>query len=134
MLGKAAPNKLMTPLKGPFRVIEFNEARNHYRLQHLNVEKTFVVDPTKVSEFVFNPTVTDPKQVALMDNQEFLVEDILEARGNPHRRTSLKFLVRWRGYEETSWEPWKNLRHNIVLKEYLEKSQNSAFHKLAKGM
>mgnify|MGYP000847459154 CR=1 FL=1 len=133
--GRKPPNKLLTPLRGPFRVVAFDKNRNQYTLQHLNNAKTFAVDPTRVQNFQYDPAEVNPTEVALMDNQEFEVKDIHGMRGNPRDgRHTLYFLVEWTGYVEKTWEPWSNLNHNLVLKEYLKKSSSKALQQLAKHM
>lgn len=131
-IGKRPPNKLLTPLRGPYRVVEFNTSRRQYTLQHLNFDKTFKIDPSKVRRFHYDPQRTDPSQVALRDKQEFIVRAIHGTRGNPKRRTLLEFDVEWEGYDERSWEPWSHLRHNIVLHDYLEHHQNKDLRRLAR--
>jgi hypothetical protein len=41
--------------------------------------------------------------------------------GNPKRLTSLRFMIKWVGYDEThnSEEPWSNLRDSEILYTYL---------------
>ena len=57
----------------------------------------------------------------MVDREEYLVEEILAHRGDPKRKTSLEFLVKWKGYtdENNSWEPWNNLKDNSFLHDYL---------------
>ena len=60
----------------------------------------------------------------LIDNEEeYEVERILKHRGRP---TSLKFLIRWKGYtaEEDSWEPEANLGNaSELLKDYKRRNK-----------
>jgi hypothetical protein len=41
--------------------------------------------------------------------------------GNPRRLNSLRFMIKWVGYDEThnSEEPWSNLRDLEILHTYL---------------
>ena len=41
--------------------------------------------------------------------------------GDPKRVTTLKFLIKWLGYDDThnTWEPWKEVRDVEVLHTYL---------------
>jgi transposase InsO family protein len=132
--GKQPPNKLLSPIRGPFRVISFDPQRQCYTLQHLNVNKTFNVDTSKVRKFEYDPSHTDPAQVALADRQEFYVKAIHGVQGNPKRRSTLKFLVEWEGYDDHTWEPWSHLRHNTVLKQYLSTSERKDLRSIAKTM
>ena len=47
---------------------------------------------------------------------------ILKHKGKPTKRSSLKFLVKWVGYDDShnTWEPWSNVRDNIILHQYLK--------------
>lgn len=129
--GKQPPNKLLTPLRGPYKVINFSPEKRQYTLQHLNINRTFMIDPSKVRPFHFDQRFTKPEEVALQDKQEFFVKAIHAVRGNPKRKRSLSFLVEWEGYQEMTWEPWSHLRHNIVLHEYLRESTEKDLRKLA---
>jgi transposase InsO family protein len=129
--GKQPPNKLLTPLRGPFRVVAYNPLRRQYELQHLNINKTFKIDPSKVHKFNYNPARTDPAEVALRDKQEFYVRAIHGVKGNPKRRKTLQFLVEWEGYDERTWEPWSHLRHNTVLHQYLRNHPTRDLRKLS---
>jgi hypothetical protein len=48
------------------------------------------------------------------------VEAILEHKGNPAKRSSLLFLVRWLGFdpEDDTWETYTNLKDVGVFQEY----------------
>jgi len=48
------------------------------------------------------------------DDATYEVEKILEARTKGKRT---QFLVKWKGYEETTWEPMSNLRSAALKKE-----------------
>ena len=129
--GNQPPNKLMLPTRGPFRVISYDVTARKYTLQHLNMNKTFISDPSKVTKFNYDPERTDPAEVALRDKQEFYVQSIEGWKGSPQRRKTLSFLVKWEGYEETTWEPWSHLRNNMILHSYLKNSSNKELRKLA---
>ena len=47
--------------------------------------------------------------------------------GDPERVTTMKFLVKWLGYDDTynSWEPWKNVRDVEKLHQYLRENNLS---------
>ena len=64
---------------------------------------------------------TDPAKIALADRFESVVEKILRHEGDVKRKSSLDFLVRWKDESPESdlWLPWKELRDNAVLHEYL---------------
>ena len=51
-------------------------------------------------------------QIAAKEQEEFLVEEIVAHGGNNNLKSTLKFRVRWLGFDSSSdsWEPWKNFR------------------------
>jgi hypothetical protein len=58
--------------------------------------------------------------LALIDHGEFEVERVLDHRGDPRRKSTLEFLVRWVGFEpeDDSWEPYANLRNVVAMDAY----------------
>ena len=70
--------------------------------------------------FLFDPSITNPLDVARRDHMEYFVEDILDHRGK-HQRTHIEFLVKWLNYpsDKKTWEPYSNLRDVVKLHDYL---------------
>ena len=118
-MGQRAPNKTMTPYKGPMRVIKSDVSK--YIVQNIVTMEHETVHVSLMKKFHYDPRFTDPFEVAMRDSQEFLVEEILAHRGNFNDKRNLTFKVRWTGYgpEDDTWEPWKNLRLNEKLHNYL---------------
>ena len=118
-MGQRAPNKTMTPYKGPMRVIKSDGSK--YIVQNLVTMEHETVHVSLMKKFHYDPRFTDPFEVAMRDSQEFLVEEILAHRGTFNDKRNLTFKVRWTGYgpEDDTWEPWKNLRLNEKLHNYL---------------
>ena len=73
-----------------------------------------------MKKFLYDPDHVDPVDVARRDHMEFFVESIVSHRGNL-TRSAIEFLVKWRHYpdSENSWEPYSNLRDNVILHDYL---------------
>ena len=114
--------KLHTTWLGPYRV----QARvpRGYVLVNL---VTSGAPPLTVSEhrlkaFHYEAGEVDPAVVAQTDSQEFEVENIVSHAGDPNKKGSLDFLVKWAGYDDSqnTYVPWKELRNNPVLHEYLK--------------
>ena len=61
-----------------------------------------------MKEFLYDPAVTDPTDIARRDNLEFYVERVISFVGDIRKASSLIFLVKWLGYDEThnTHEPW----------------------------
>ena len=74
---------------------------------------------------------TNPRDVALRDDNEFVVEKILDHKlirgGKKTRKNDMTFLVKWEGYDakDNTWEPWKGVRLVDKLHDYLR------LHKMA---
>jgi hypothetical protein len=80
--------------------------------------------------FHFDPTQTDPVDIARKDYLEFFIEEILSHKGNSKSKKSLLFfLIKWVGYDDThnSWEPYSEVRDTTMCHDYL-KSHGMANH------
>jgi hypothetical protein len=113
------PSKLHTRWQGPFRVI--GSRGDKYTLQNLVTMRSVERHVKELIPYYHNPFTDDPVQEAIKDANQYIVERIMEHRGNWNVKSSLQFRVRWRGYTEhdDTWEPWKNVRTNARLHEYL---------------
>lgn len=113
-------NKVRMTHDGPFQVI--NKIGDIYTIENLVTGKPFDCHITSLRPFIFDPLRVNPKEVAVQNNQEFYIEKILAHRGNPKKRTTMEFQVRWLGYssDHDSWEPYSNLRDTDQLIDYLK--------------
>lgn len=113
-------------LEGPLKVV--NTYGTRYSLQNLINGETRDVHVSRIRPFLSSDTSLDNmRAVAIRDHHEYVVEKILEHTGDPKRRSTLEFKVRWQGYsdEHDSWEPWKNLRLVDKLHDYLRENNLS---------
>jgi hypothetical protein len=117
------PDKLLPRWRGPLRVVKYEGSE--YTLQNLVTNELESVHITQMKPFIFDPLITDPRQVANRDYQAWDVEAVLGHRGDPNRRLSMEFLIQWKGYtkEEATCQPWKNVRLTDKLIEYLKTSK-----------
>ena len=111
--------RLHTLWRGPLKVIDFKQGQ--YTLLDLTTNKEKEYHSTQMKEFIFNPLRTIPSDVSRKDYLEFFIETILSHSGNPKRISTLKFKIKWLGYDDTynSWEPWSSLRQMEILHKYL---------------
>ena len=110
--------------EGPKRVVSFK--KDQYVLQDLvHPDRHMTVNVTRLRPFPHDPARVNPAEVALLDRQEFIVEEILKHRGPKIQRgvtkSKLSFLVKWVGYPEPTWEPWGNLKKVEALHQYLKR-------------
>ena len=67
-----------------------------------------------------------PREVANSDYRVFDVQEILKHKGKITNKANMKFFVKWVGFKDPTWEPWKHLKKNIIFHEYLKQ------HKMAR--
>ena len=92
-----------------------------YTVRNLQSNKDETYHASALQPFIYDPLDTDPKDVAIRDHQEFVVEKIVQHKGSHHKRADMKFLVKWQGFgaEHDSWESYQDLRLVDKLHEYL---------------
>ena len=115
--------KLETRKRGPFQVINFIGSK--YTLQDLISGKNFDIHISNLSPFNYDSTRTNPKEVAMHDTGEFLIDHIVAHKGDKTRRKTMEFLVNWSGFSDdaNTWEPYSNLRDTDQLLEYLRNNR-----------
>jgi len=111
--------KMKTRLKGSFQVV--NSIGSKYTIQNLLDGKNFDTHISNLRPFNFDSSRTDPKEVAMHDQQEFVLHRVIGHKGDKTRRKTMEFLVQWEGFgpESDSWEPYANLRDTEKLIDYL---------------
>jgi len=114
-------NKLVARHKGPYQVIEPNTSI--YIIEDLLRGRRITTHVHNLRPFIYDPVYINPTSIAQQNEQEFAVAQIVSQRGDPQRRATMEFLVRWTdfGADQNSWEPYKALMHVDVLHEYLRR-------------
>jgi len=118
-MGQKPPTKLHTFWKGPMQVISNNGAE--YKVHDLVRNHTISVPVSRLKRFEHDAERVDPLQIAAKDNEEDEVDSILSHVRDPQRKSSMDFLVKWTGYDDSEnlWLPWSELRLNPKLHTYL---------------
>ena len=126
VMGRRPTHKLMPFKREPYRVV--NSIGSRYTLLDLVQNKHEDVLIHRLHPFRYDQEFLDPKEIAMRDKEEYEVEKVLNHEGDIKLKGQMKFLVKWKGYDEShnSWEPWKNLRLVDKLHAYLRK------HKMGK--
>jgi transposase InsO family protein len=118
-LGRRPPTKLHTNLRGPMRVISNIGAK--YTLYDFVSDKEITVHLKALRKYHTTRQALSPQAVAMKDKGEFVVHSIVAHTGDEKRKSLLDFKVHWEGYSSTDdeWLPWRSLRNNPKLHEYL---------------
>lgn len=129
---KGPPNKLNTYLRGPLRVESHRGAT--YRLRNLVTNKIENVHVSLMRIFHFDEQNLNPIDVANRDAFATVVEEIVAHSPvlNSYtgtKRSELEFKVRWLnlGKEYDRYLPYKELRNNPRLHDYLRANNMKAF-------
>ena len=112
--------KLETNLVGAFKVIQrvgsrayeldlFAQMQLSARVFHVSLLEPLWNDPLRGQ---INPP---PPLDIVGDHEEWEVEAIVDTRIHYH---TLQYRVKWRGYNDLTWEPWYYLRDNLQLASY----------------
>jgi transposase InsO family protein len=114
------PDKFTSHWKGPMRVVN-NKVPNKYTVQNLITLKMEDYHVTSLKQFIYDPLVTDPTEVANRDENVTTVERIVSHRGDIKDKSRVTFRVRWLGQDESedTYESFENLKRNEHLHRYL---------------
>ena len=101
---------------------------SRYLLKDLISHKENEHHVSDMKPFIFDPSTTNPIDIARRDHLEFFVDKVFGHRGDVKSKRDLEFHVKWLNYDEShdSWEPYSALRDTSQLHEYLR------LHKLEK--
>jgi hypothetical protein len=115
------PNKLSSLYRGPM-VIEAKIRDDLYQVLDLVTNKVYDVHIDRLRKLRIPNGISRQEllQLSAADVNEFEVEAILDHRGNPRRKSSMEFLVRWKGYDsaDDTWEPWTNVKDLAAMDIY----------------
>jgi hypothetical protein len=95
----SASTRLHAYWKRPLKVI--SNDRSECLLLDLITSKIKPYHVSDLKPFRFDPLQTDPLDIARRDYLEFFVEKILDMTGDVKRVSTLSFLVKWLGYDDT---------------------------------
>jgi hypothetical protein len=117
--GHRPPHKLNTTLRGPHKVVAYHRGRSKYTVRNMTNNKLEDFHEQHLQPFYYDPARVNPMEVAARDKQQYVVQEIRGHRGNPRFSKKMTFEVKWAGYDETSWEPWDNVKTTHQLHVYL---------------
>jgi hypothetical protein len=119
-------DKLTPRWMGPMQVMSRRE--QDYTLRNVldNGRAKYFINRLKL--YNSDPLVTDV-EAALLDANQYLVEKIISFTGNPKKVSTLKFKVKWVGYdreEDLSIEPWSEMKKNVLMEAFVRKTPRLA--------
>jgi hypothetical protein len=103
-----AREKLRMPKTGPYIVVGISG--NKYSIQDLLTHKITDAHVSNLCEFRHDSSsCMDPTEVAARNSGELFIDRISEHRGKTQKRTTMEFLVSWKGYstKDDTWGPYK---------------------------
>jgi hypothetical protein len=112
---KPKPTKLSSPYTGPYEVLR--QVKNDVECRHvsLGVVRKFHVTRLKL----FSGSEEQAKQTALWDADQFVIQKILNWRGDPMKRTTMEFHVLFMD-GDLIWLPYsKDLDDSIQYGDYV---------------
>jgi hypothetical protein len=134
-LRRGSTSKLLPFRLGPLQV-KRREPKGMYVLHDLVTLGEVKFHESKLKPYLHDDRNMAPLAAAAADAlDQFIVGEILDMEGDPKGyRNLLKFKVRWAGYgpEKDTWEPWKNVRDNLIFQDFLQSHTNRHIRKLAK--
>jgi hypothetical protein len=116
--------KLAPKLLGPYTVL--SQHRNDIKCVHPVLHTQHTIHSSRVTPFFGTQEIAN--QMALLDQDEYFVEEILQHKGNWSKIKDMTFLVHWTGYDSSndSWEPWSALRRVDKMHAYLRRHGQAA--------
>lgn len=123
--------KFFARYDGPYKIIKANPEQSKYRIQlgvgdksfntfHTSILKTY--NRNDVNKFP-DREPEEPEAVIIGGEEEYEVEQIEEERNQGRGK---KYLVKWKGYTELTWEPRSHLMETAALEKWERNREGAA--------
>lgn len=111
---------------GPYTILD-KIGSHAYRLELLGdlqrIHNVFHVDRLKPHHTdPFQRVVSPPLPIFIKGEPEYEVESIKDSRPTGETDRGIQYLIKWKGYDEESWIPWKGMVGSIDLIREWEKA------------
>jgi hypothetical protein len=121
------PSKLSPIYRGPFIVVE--KVRDDiYKCRDITSNKVLEFHVDRLRIFKCSPDVQPEEllELAAVDKEEFVVEEIVDHRGTGKSGDPLEFRIRWAGWgpEDDTWEPYRQVKELEALDRYEQRFPN----------
>lgn len=116
-----APSKLAPRWRGPLRIVGKNASGSVYTCKDLATRKKLDFTVDRLKRFETDLSMRELTAIAANDNESFVVEKIVDHTGDPTKKSTMDFKVRWQGYEpsEDTWIPYIEARDLQALDDYI---------------
>jgi hypothetical protein len=115
------PSKLAGLYRGPLMVHRKLHA-DIYEVMDLISNKIYQVHISRMHalNLPLNIDQQEILRIAGIDHSEYVVESIIDHKGNPRKKKDMQFLIRWKGYEpnDDTWESFATVKDLAALDEY----------------
>jgi hypothetical protein len=123
--GRGPPSRLLPYWRGPMLVEEVNGDR--YSFRNLVTGKAVDYHIRLLKPFIYDERFTDPLEVAIQDDDGYIVDEILEHGHVKGNTGAYEYRVRWLGYQDTSWEALNMIRKLGKFHENARKNRLTRF-------
>ena len=114
------PSKLHHNFTGPYTVIKVH-GNEMYDIRGARGRLLQNVSVHLIKPYEYDPARQDPQKEAMHDDESYFVEKVLSHKGSFTKKKQVKIEVKWVGFPEPTWEPWKNVMYSIPMHDYLRK-------------
>jgi hypothetical protein len=128
---RAPPTKLHPLLKGPYQVVSVRTRGTKgtiYTCRNLATNKIEDFHVKLLQPFHTDQSYVEPEQAALADQRMFEVEEVLDhVFDGKELKTNLRFKIKWKGYPNSTWEPYETMSKVVHVHRYLRSKRMEKF-------
>ena len=110
---KPRPTKLTPRYEGPFKVIR--QRNNDVECRHLVGDFITTLHVSRLK--LFHGSQDDAYKMALLDNDQFVVKQVVAYRGEPQTRTTMEFQVEFEA-GAIMWLPWSSISSTVQFEDF----------------
>jgi hypothetical protein len=105
-MGWRPPNKLLLDWKGPFKVLA--RYKGEYELWDPTKPDPLFVSEHLVERYHVDEDHSQPIEEAIKGSNKTVIEQVLDVRGTPRRKSTIKLLIKWSDEPEPQWFDWNS--------------------------
>ena len=128
-------NKLLPILKGPARIIKKSD-ESRYTVEDLVTRRAKDYHISALRPYNMDLELQKaPLFYAIRDHHNhYLVDRITAHKGKPSSKSKMSFLVHWVGYDNPTWERWKQVARTLALYTYLKNHPDTALQNITPNL